>query len=170
MKRIIFSLLMLCILNSASAMDFESSIDPCIDLSIGIINEHPAFGIATEVPFWKPCTLRLRYNYLAGNKDDIEADMFSLDIVYAQRDNQTSGYRFYPYIAAGAHYLIPDHKNYDMDPSLGVHAYAGCFYKIMPFHLLYLEGGIYSLKYEPDNQQSYTESKLFLSIGYKFIF
>ncbi len=170
MKRIIFPFLFLFIVFSVSAMDIGLSYDPCIDFSAGSINDHISLGISTEVPFWNPTHLRIRYQYLAENDDDIEADLFSIDVVYAFSDRETSGYRFFPYIALGAHYLLPDHSDYELEGTAGIHSCAGCYYKIMPFHYVYIEGGISQLKYKPKIMESYTENTIYFNIGYKLVF
>lgn len=170
MKRTAILLFFMLIAVSVNAMDFDLTFDPCIELNIGTINNHISLGISTEVPFWKPTHLRIRYQYLTENKNDIFADLISVDVVYTIKDRQTSGYRFYPYIAAGAHFMFPDHDNYNLHSTPGFQAYIGCYYKLAPFHYLFFESGIARLKYKPKGFHSYTENKLFANIGYKLVF
>lgn len=170
MKKIIPVLSILIFAAYAYAMEFEHNYDPSIDFTMGIIDDNLTFGISTEIPFWTPSFLRIRYQHNLKNDNDIRSDMISIDLLFRNKNIETSGYRFSPFIAIGGHYLFPDHDNYDLSSSIGFQAFIGFYYRISPFNYLYIEGGGIRKNFKPKSMSSYEEDSLIVNIGYKIVF
>lgn len=153
-----------------NAMEFDLHFDPCIDFNIGIIDESLSLGISTELPFWSPTRLRVRYFHVTENDNDISSDIVSFDVFYSNKDKETSGYRFFPYIAAGAHLHLPSHDNIDFSTTIGYQAYLGIFYKLAPFNYLFAEAGYIRMEYKPKDLAGNIDNNFLFFFGYRIIF
>jgi len=165
-------LLIILILFSTPVFSFDMELfhEPSADIGIGMANNALSLSIGTEVPFLIPTFLKIRYTHVPQDEDDVASDIFSMHVCYRHAHEQSSGYRLAPYAGLGFHYLHPDHDEIAFHGSYGFNFFIGAQYKLMPFHAVFVEAGGMQLKYKPKNHTDYSNTRVYINAGYRFIF